>query len=217
MSTKNIRGTFPRPAFALAAAMLTFSASAHEIVYQGRATAASGNVTVLSQTHKMLIADVGMSCTGDSREEVVAAAQNPAPLALQANDVRSAAQGVDGVAATESGMQEILLEVPGVTISADQIQSFAQAECKSDETVEVSGGSTLNNVNVNGKRITITGEPNQKISIPSVATITFNEQVRYSREFRAVGIHVQLADPSMPASGDVQIAAARAKIKTCEM
>lgn len=215
MSNNNC-GKFPRSVFALAA-MLTFSASAHEIVYQGRATAASGSVTIVSQTSKTLIADVGMTCTGEPREEVVASAQSPAPLALQANEVRSAIEGVDGVASAESGMQELLLDVPGVTIAADQIQSFAQAECKSDSSVEVSGGSTLSNVSVNGRRISLTGEPNQTIGIPNVATITLNEQVRYSREFRVIGIHVKLADASTPVNGDIQIAAARAKIKTCEM
>lgn len=216
MSNNNC-GTFPRTALALTSVLATFNANAHEIVYQGRATAASGTVTIINQTGKTLIADVGMTCTGEPREEVVASAQSPAPLALQANEVRSAAQGVDGIASTESGMQELLLEVAGVTIAADQVQSFAQAECKSDSSVEVSGGSTLNNVTVNGKRISLTGQPNQTIGIPNVATITLNEQVRYSREFRVIGIHVKLADASTPANGDIQIAAARAKIKTCEM
>lgn len=192
-------------------------ATAHEIIYYGRATAISGNVQVATLTGKILLADVGMSCNGSPREEVLLGASNPAPLSFLAEEVRSHTQGIDGVAATESGVQDMSLDLPGLTISAEQIQSFAQAECLSDETVEVSGGSTFSQLTINGNQIPINGNPNQTIEIPDVGKVVINEQIKYSREFRVVGLHIQLLDPSQPLNGDVQVAAARAKIKTCEM
>lgn len=197
--------------------LLSVPATAHEIIYYGRATAISGNIQVATLTGKILLADVGMSCNGSPREEVLLSANNPAPLSFQAEEVRSHTQGVDGVAATESGIQDMALELPGLSISAEQIQSFAQAECLSDETVEVSGGATFSELTINGNKIPINGNPNQAIEIPNVAKIVINEQVKYSREFRVVGLHIQLLEPSQPVNGDVKIAAARAKIKTCEM
>lgn len=199
------------------AAAAAMPAAAHEIVYYGRATAISGNLQVGTLTGKILLADVGMSCNGAPREEVLLSATNPAPLPFQADEVRSHTQGVDGVASTESGIQNMALELPGLTISAEQVQSFAQAECMSDETVQVSGGSTFSELTINGNTIPVNGNPNQTIEIPNVAKIVINEQVKYSREFRVVGMHIQLLDPSQPINGDVKVAAARAKIKTCDM
>lgn len=221
MST-SIRGSGLRPGLLSAALfvgglLLSVPATAHEIIYYGRATAVSGNVQVATLTGKILLADVGMSCNGSPREEVLLDTSNPAPLSFQAAEVRSHTQGVDGVAATESGVQDIALELPGLSISAEQIQSFAQAECLSDETVEVSGGSTFSELTINGNKIPVNGNPNQTIEIPDVAKIVINEQVKYSREFRVVGLHIQLLEPSQPVNGDVRVAAARAKIKTCEM
>jgi len=207
----------PRAALPLLVLLCTWTASAHEIVYFGRATAVSGEVTTLTATEKVLLADVGMSCTGAPREEMLLDASNPSPLSVHASEVSARTQGIDGVAATESGIQQLLLEVPGLQITAEQIQSFAEARCNSDESIDVSGGSTLSNLAINGEGVAISGEPNQTIEVPNLATIIINEQVRYSQEFRVVGLHVKVADPSQPINGDIRLAAARAKIKTCDM
>ena len=142
-----------------------------------------------------LAASVGLQlAVPESQAPATWTASNPSPLLLQASEVHASTQGIDGVAATRAGVQQLMLELPGLQVGLEQVESFAEARCNSDETVQVNGGSTLSGITVNGQRIAINGQPNQSINIPSVATIVINEQVRFSREFRVVGLHMVGAD-----------------------
>jgi hypothetical protein len=100
---------------------LPLVADACQIVYTGRATAINAKITVLGVTSDILQADIGMSCNGAPAERVVTTVRNSPPLLLQADSVYAATQGIDGVALTEAGLKDVLLDIPGIKITADAV------------------------------------------------------------------------------------------------
>jgi hypothetical protein len=79
-----------------------------------------------------------------------------------------------GVSSTTISLDSVL---PGaLNITADVIQATADAVCDSSGNADVSGNSLITNLVINGNVIAITGQPNQTITIPQVASIVINEQ-----------------------------------------
>ena len=201
--------------FALAAALsaTTFPAAAvGDVFYSGRATGVNASVTVLGIKQNILISDNGMSCQGLPKSETLYSLTNPAPLNVSINEAYTFTQGRERSSLTKARLSGLSIGVPGLSLNSTLIESRAQATCSTSNEITLNGKSTVGTLTINGKAYAVTGQPNQRISIPNIASITLNEQKRYADEIRVVGVHVRLLTTNTLASGDVQIAAARAKI-----
>lgn len=186
-----------------------------DVFYSGRATGVNATVTVLGIKQSVLISDNGMSCQGLPKSETLYTLSNPAPLGINITEAYTFTQGKERTSLTKARLSGVSVGVPALSIDSTLIEARAQASCDQSKVVTLSGKSTVGALNVNGKAYAITGQPNQSISIPGVAQIVVNQQIRYSNEIRVVGVRVKLLTSNTLATGDIQIAAAKAKI-TCD-
>ena len=186
--------------------------AAGDVFYSGRATGVNASVTVLGIKQNILIADNGMSCQGIPKSETLYTLTNPAPLNLSINQAYTFTQGRERSSLTKARLSGVSIGVPGLTLNSALIESRAQATCNASNEITLHGKSTVGTLTINGESYAVTGQPNQRITIPNVASITINEQLRYSNEVRVVGVRVRLLTSNTLATGDLQIAAARAKI-----
>lgn len=183
-----------------------------DVFYSGRATAVNATVTVNGLKQSVLISDNGMSCQGLPKTETLYTLTNPPPLDVNITEAYTFTQGKDRSSLTKARLSGVNVGVPGLSLNSTLIEARAQASCDLSKVVTLSGKSTVSNLNVNGKPYAITGQPNQSITIPGLAQIIINEQIRYSNEIRVVGVRVKLLTTNTPVTGDIQISAARAKI-----
>jgi hypothetical protein len=193
----------------------SFPAVAGDVFYSGRATGVNASVTVLGVKQNILISDNGMSCQGLPKSETLYSLTNPAPLSVSINEAYTFTQGRDRSALTKARLSGVAVGVPGLTVNSTLIESRAQATCNTSNEITLHGKSTVGTLTINGETYAVTGQPNQRISIPNVAQITVNEQHRYANEIRVVGVRVRLLTTNTLATGDLQIAATRARI-VCE-
>jgi len=91
----------------------------------------------------------------------------------QADVLLSVTTGFDQTARSEAAVADVTL-LPGTSnqVTADFVRSQAVATCSG-----VSGSSDLVNLQVSGQTITVSGQPNQQVSVPGVLTLVINEQI----------------------------------------
>jgi hypothetical protein len=85
----------------------------------------------------------------------------------------SVTMGFDGKAESQAAVADVVL-LPGTSnqITADVLFSQSQATCSG-----VSGFSNIASLTVGGQQITVTGQPDQTITVPGVLTLVINEQI----------------------------------------
>lgn len=190
------------------------AASAADVFYSGRATGVNATLVVNGITKKLLLAKNDMSCQGLPDEETVSGVDNKPPLGIKVRTITTFTQGVDGVATARAATEDLALDVPGLKLNAAVAEAFAEVRCVNGQQ-QSSGNSNVGTVTINGQTHNIGASPNQSITIPNVGTVIFNEQVKWKREFKVYAIHVKLNNPSFPASGDIYVSEAKAKISSC--
>lgn len=206
------------PVLAFIGAMSAFSVPAYaagDVFYSGRATGVNATVTVLGIRQSVTIADNGMSCQGNAKSETLYSLSNPAPLGIWVNEAYTFTQGRERRSLTKARLSGLKLDVPGLSVDGSLIEARAEARCDASNTVTLAGKSTVGTLTINGKGYAVTGAPNQTVSIPGIASIVINEQRRYANEIRVTGVRIRLLTSNTLATGDVQIAAAKARI-VCE-
>ncbi len=219
MTSLHLRPT--RRAFALTIFGATLAATSlptfatGDTFYSGRATGVGAVVTVLGIRQSVTVSDNFMSCQGLPKSETLYTLNNPTPLGIGVDEAYTFTQGRDGTALTKARISGLRVDVPGFSMGSALIESRAQATCDDSNVVTLTGKSTVGTLTINGQTYTATGQANQKITIPGIADITLNEQKRYVGEIRVIGVHVKLLTSNTLATGDVQVAAAKAKI-SCE-
>ncbi len=113
-------------------------------------------------------------------------------VSLVAGTLHSVAVGLDATNA-EASMEGVSLTVSGNGITADFLMAQSTASCGP----AVTGNSQLENLVINGQTITVTGNPNQTVSLPN-GTATINEQVPAvagsTADLRVVALHVTTTD-----------------------
>ncbi len=132
-------------------------------------------------------------------------------VALAAGALHSVVVGLDQTDA-ESSMADVSLTISGNGITADFLMARSAASCGP----AVAGSSQLENLVINGQTITITGAPNQTVSLPN-GTAVINEQtssiVGSSGELTVTGLHVTTRDNlTGQVLADVKLAIADAQI-----
>ncbi|TMI73846.1 MAG: hypothetical protein E6H05_08745 [Bacillati bacterium ANGP1] len=113
---------------------------------------------------------------------------------LAADSLHSVAVGLQATDAAAS-MGTVSLTVSGNGITTDFLMARSAASCGPGPAV--AGSSELPNLVINGQAVTVTGAPNQTVSLPN-GTATINEQTSAvagsSGELRVVALHVTTID-----------------------
>jgi hypothetical protein len=134
-------------------------------------------------------------------------------VTLAAGTLHSVAVGLDATDA-EASLANVDLSVSSNTITADFLMARSSASCGTGPTV--AGSSQLPNLVINGQPITVTGSPNQSVSLPN-GTAVINDQMSAvggtTGELKVVALHVTTIDPvTGQVLADVQLAIADALI-----
>jgi hypothetical protein len=92
--------------------------------------------------------------------------------------------GVGGITQTYAQVSAFTATVDGIEIDATAIGSDAQASCGT-----ASGSTSITNLQVNGSCVTVSGAPNQTLTVGGVS-IVINEQTTASGQFVVNALHV---------------------------
>lgn len=156
---------------------LAVVSSASAITYGGDATGAE--VTV-SATGTTIRANTGtLAIAGGMADAALAVGDIPGSatggvVVLTASALHSSVIGGRGVTRAEASMGAIGLTVSGNQFSADFLMTRSAASCDSGPVL--AGSSAITGLVINGNAITVTGSPNQTVSLPN-GTAIINAQV----------------------------------------
>jgi hypothetical protein len=125
--------------------------------------AASGTLAISGggEEASLLVGDVPGSATGGV-------------VTLTAGALHSAIVGIGSLTSAESSMGHVNLTISGNQITSDFVMARSQAGCNPGPSV--GGLSHVENLVINGQPITVTGSPNQTVTLPN-GTVIINEQV----------------------------------------
>jgi hypothetical protein len=145
--------------------------------YGGDATGAEVTVTATGTTIR---ANTGtLSISGGMADAALSVGDIPGSatggvVALSASALHSSVIGGRGVTRAESSMGAVGLTVSGNQFSADFLMARSTASCNSGPVL--AGNSQITNLVINGNAITVSGSPNQTVSLPN-GTAIINAQV----------------------------------------
>src|SRR5216683_1100786 len=185
----------PMPVIAEAQQTTTFSGQATVV----RATVL-GNPVVLSDTGPL------PSSGGAQQASLLSAS---VPNLLSVNVLHATTVGQGDRSRSEASVADLSLTVGGNAISADFLMSSAMAVCTSNGPA-TSGSSELANLVINGQTITVSGAPNQTVSLPAGGQVVINEQ----KSGGPGDITVNALHVSISGVADVVISSAHADV-TC--
>ncbi|TMJ07650.1 MAG: hypothetical protein E6G99_06095, partial [Bacillati bacterium ANGP1] len=179
--------------------------------FSGQATGV--RATVLGIT--AVVADTGpLPESGGARE---ASLLNVSAGGLSAEVVHASTVGQGDGTRSEASLASASLALEGNTVSATFLAARASAVC-TDQGPQISGGSEVTDLVVNGQSIAVTGAPNQTVPL-LVGSIIINEQkgstTATTGEMTVNALHVLI-----PGVADVVIASAHADVgcgqKACD-
>ncbi|HXL33519.1 MAG TPA: choice-of-anchor P family protein [Gemmatimonadales bacterium] len=180
------------------------SSASQATSYSGRATVLQATVLGLSP---VVLADAGpLPPSGGAQEASLLNASVPGVLTAEVLHASTVGQG--NASRSEASVAELSLTVGGNTVSAGLLEARAAAVC-SDGGATASGNSDITALSVNGQTITISGAPNQRVSLP-VGEVIINEQTSNG----AGDITVNALHVIVPGVADVIVSSAHADI-TC--
>lgn len=189
--------------------------AAGDVFYSGRATALHGVVTLDGVRQSVTVSDNSMSCQGLPKNETLYSISRPGPVEVMADEAYTFTQGRNRVSLAKTRMSGLRLNVQGLAINGASFESRAEASCDESNVVTLKAKSTVGTLTINGETHAITGRPNQAIDVPNVARVIVNYQTKSANEVRVIGMRVKLLDSTQAVTGDINVAAARAKIQ-CE-
>lgn len=101
-------------------------------------------------------------------------------------------------------------------IRADAVGSFARVQGPAAATVPtVTGGSTLLNLIIGGKPISVNTAPNTTINVGNILQVTINQQIRPNNRamiVRALDIKLLVSKYGFPAGAEIQVAVTRVNV-----
>jgi hypothetical protein len=169
---------------------------AEAVTYGGSATGAQ---VTISATNTTIRAATGtLSISGGGAEAALLVGDIPGSatggvVSLAAGTMHSSIVGLDAARA-EASMANVTLTISNNQITSDFIMARGTASCGP----AVSGDSMLTNLVINGQAITVTGTPNQTVTLPN-GTVVINQQtssiVGTSAAINVYALHVTTADP----------------------
>jgi len=169
----------------LAAALASPAAA---VVHSGQAYGARIDVPLLAP---IVLADTGpLPAAGGSLSNFLLNAN--ATLGSQtvtSTTMNTSTQGAAGTsqstALTEGLDVGLHCGLLGAAVTADVLRADAAATCGS-----ATGSSLILNLRINNLPVTVTGQPNQTVGIPGIATLTLNEQIVTGSGITVNALHV---------------------------
>jgi hypothetical protein len=146
--------------------------------YGGRATVV--NAKVLGKATVVLSDTGALPSSGGAREKSLLQAGVTNLLAAKVLNASTIGQG--NHTRSYASIANLGLTVAGVNVKADFIKAEARASCSTSNAASVSGSSQLTKLVINGKSVTVTGSPNQTISVSGLA----NAKVIINQQSKAV-------------------------------
>lgn len=180
------------------------SSSGNQNTYSGEATVVHA-VVPLTGTDLTLVHAGPLPSSGGSAENKLLSANVPGLLTVTVLHATTVGQGQSS--RSEASVADFSLSVGGNTIGASFLMARATAECVNG-TVVLTGKSHIAQLVINGQAITVSGSPNQTVSLP-VGTVIVNEQSKTANSITVNALHVII-----PGVADVVISSAHADI-TC--
>jgi hypothetical protein len=178
-------------AFVLATALVAglCTAGAASVTYGGRAVA-DRIVFVNPSPNVLVFADTGdLPPQGGSLSATEASVQVGTGI-LSSRTLAASTSGGGGET-NSAASQEDVVAFAGqpAQLTAAVVRSQAHADCSG-----ATGSSIVTNLTLGGVAVTVTGAPNQTVSIPAVATLVINEQVLGSNaiEITVNALHLYL-------------------------
>ena len=179
-------------------------------LYKGRATAVQAKAVGVS----VQLADTGALPTkGGVLHKTVLTAK--VPELLSTGVLHAATIGQGNHTRSEASAAGLDLSVAGIGIKAAFISSQAVTSCSSSARASVSGSSQLTGLTINNKKITVTGKPNQTISVLGLVKVVINEQTGSASGTTGKKTVNALHVKALSGVADVTIASSQAEI-TCK-
>lgn len=177
------------------------------VTFSGQATVVDAEVTTGLASAEVTLVDAGpLPPEGGADEETALTAEVPHLLTAEVLHASTVGQG--NAARSEASVARVDLTVGGNRITAAFVMANARAVCK-DGQVSLSGSSELVELDINGKRTRVTGEPNQTVDL-GVGRIIINEQSKTQKSITVNALHVVI-----PGTADVVVSSAHADIGNC--
>ena len=149
-------------------------ASPPAMTFSGRAFAAFVNLPTL-RVGPLTFSDTGeLGSNGGFRSNALLTAN--VPNIITAEVLTASTRGANGVAESMASLADVVvLPGTGLQLTASLLRAQSRATCSG-----VSGTSEIVGLTFAGIAVVVTGAPNQRISIPGLATLVINEQVSSS-------------------------------------
>ena len=134
---------------------------------------------------------------------------------LSADVVHAATVGQGNHSRAEASVADASLNVAGNTVQADVLSSRAEARCDGTGGASASGSSEILGLVVNGRAITVSGDPNQTETIDGIKVV-INEQSGSTSgngaDITVNALHVTVSNPLTGQLADVVISSSHADI-----
>lgn len=147
------------------------SDSSPGVVYGGRAFAAYLRLPTLGVSPTTISEAGPLPPAGGSDSSTLLTLNLPGILKADVLDASTSA--AQGAAESEASLTNVVI-LPGhlAQVTASLVRAESQASC-----LGAGGSSTIANLTFAGLSVVVTGQPNQTVSIPGVATLVINEQI----------------------------------------
>ncbi len=181
---------------------------------QADPTTFSGQATVLRATvlgNTVLVSDTGpLPSSGGSLEKSLLSVNVPGLASAEVAHATTIGQG--NSSSSEASVADLNLTLAGNTVAADLLMANAMAKCCSNVAPSVSGSSEIVGLVINGQKIFVSGQPNEKFYLP-VGEVIINEQSS-SVNGNMGSVTVNALHVIIPGVADVVVSSAHADV-TC--
>jgi hypothetical protein len=157
--------------------------------YSGRATAVDATVKVLFASITTRLGDTG-PLPSDGGTLQASALTLTVPGVMSAGVAEDSTTGGNRDASSESSVANAAIAVGGVGITASLLSSQTDANCLGGPP-SLSGSSTITDLEINGETVSISGAPNQTITLlGGLVRVVINEQTRTANSIDVSALHI---------------------------
>jgi hypothetical protein len=156
------------------------------MVYSGRAFGAQMKVLVPLPSTR-LYADTGLLASAGG--SISASLASITDAVFSSGPTSCSSQGSGALASSVSAMASVSAYAnAAAALSCTNVQANTSASC-----VGVTGSTTISGLVFAGVAVVVTGAANQTVSVPGVATLVINEQIRAAGSITVNALHLTLA------------------------
>jgi hypothetical protein len=177
------------------------TASANTTAYSGRAIAV--RIEGARNTGPIVVADTGELPTAGGAISVSNSMVNYVNGALTVETADAEVEGAGPEATADARINrfhvEVLMTTTNIVIDAEYVAASVSASSNRGGKVSVDASVTIQNLTVNGRKVVVTGQPNQVVNFADLDTkLIINEQVsesvKGSADIAVTGLHFWACD-----------------------